>query len=59
MMESLVTFWGWIYFVGLASFFILALVIVPLGGRDLILLFKSLSRRRDDGETADGKRKRG
>lgn len=41
-METLITLWGWIYGIGLGVFFLVALVIVPLGARDLRALFRSL-----------------
>ena len=54
-MESLMTIWAWIYLIGLASFFLLALAIVPLGGRDLMSLFRTLSGRDKDEEGGAGK----
>jgi hypothetical protein len=43
-MESLISLWGWIYTICLGAFALLALVIIPLGARDLLKLFRSLGR---------------
>ena len=43
--------WKWVLIVGLGSFFLLSLVVLPLGARDLLRLFRRLddpSRHSDD-----------
>jgi hypothetical protein len=43
--------WYWVLIVGLGSFFLLSLVVLPLGARDLVRLFRRLddpSRDSDD-----------
>jgi len=44
-MDGWITFWRFAYIIGLSSFFLLAIVIVPLGARDLVRLFKHLDRK--------------
>jgi hypothetical protein len=46
-MDNWITFWEIAYVVGLGSFFVLAVLIVPLGARDLVRLFKHLDRQTD------------
>ncbi len=43
------SFWKWAYLIGLGSFFALVLVLIPLGVRDLMALFRHLQSedRRD------------
>ena len=48
MMDDLITTWKWIYTIGLVAFAVLAVVIIPLGARDLIALFKSLGRKKEE-----------
>lgn len=48
MMDDLITTWKWIYTIGLATFAVLAVVIIPLGARDLIALFKSLGGKKEE-----------
>ena len=48
MMADLLTTWKWIYTIGLATFAVLAVVIIPLGARDLIALFKSLGEKKEE-----------
>jgi len=47
-METLQTFWTWAYLLGIGSFFLLVLVVIPLGFRDLIQLFRVLSQGKND-----------
>ena len=42
-MDFLQDFWTWVYIVGLAMFALMALIIIPLGLRDLIRLFAHLN----------------
>ena len=37
-----IEFWKWLLIVGLGSFFLLVLVVLPLGARDLVRLFRRL-----------------
>ena len=46
-MNSWITFWQWLYIIGLGSFFVLVLAIIPLGARDLMRLFRHLNRDKD------------
>jgi len=46
-MNSWITFWKWAYIFGLGSFFLLAIVILPLGLRDLLVLFRHLAKQRE------------
>jgi hypothetical protein len=46
-----IAIWKWILIIGLGSFFLLALVVLPFGARDLLRLFRRLddpSREADD-----------
>ena len=46
-----IAIWKWVLIAGLGSFFLLALVVLPLGARDLVRLFRRLddpSRDADD-----------
>jgi hypothetical protein len=46
-MDGWITFWKIAYVIGMGSFFVLAIVIVPLGARDLLALFRHLERKND------------
>lgn len=49
--EIWIEIWWWILIIGLGSFFLLAIVVLPLGARDLLRLFRRLDdpeRRSDD-----------
>ena len=50
-MDQWIEFWKYACIVGFAAFYLLALIIIPLGGRDLLRLFKHLGGRR--GEAGD------
>lgn len=52
-MDHWVAFWQWVFIIGLGSFFLLALVIIPLGGRDLLRLFKRLAEQQREAERAE------
>ena len=52
-MESWITFWKIACIVGFSAFYILALVVIPLGAKDLVALFRHLSRDRDTPAEAD------
>ncbi len=47
--ESLISIWTWIYALGLGIFFAVALVLIPLGARDVWRLFHVSDD--DDGES--------
>lgn len=47
-MDAFITFWTWVYALGIASFCVLAIVLIPLGARDLAALFRSLSSDAED-----------
>jgi len=47
-MDALITFWIWVYALGIASFCVLAIILIPLGARDLGALFRSLSGDTED-----------
>jgi hypothetical protein len=51
-MESFMQFWTWVYVVGLGAFVLMAIVILPLGARDLLRLLRELDsdKRADDDE---------
>jgi len=44
--EGWIAFWKWAYLIGLVSFFVVAIAVIPLGGRDLIALFRHLQRNK-------------
>ena len=39
--EALIELWGWIYALGLGSFFAVAIFVIPLGARDVWRLLRS------------------
>lgn len=41
-METLHTFWTWAYIIGISSFYVMVLVVIPLGFSDLLKLFRDL-----------------
>jgi len=45
-MEGWITFWKVLCTVGFSAFYILVLFVIPLGAKDLIALFRHLSRDR-------------
>ena len=47
-MESLQSFWTWAYVLGIGSFYLLVLVVIPLGFRDLRHLFRELNKDREE-----------
>lgn len=49
-MESLRTFWTWAYIVGIGSFYVMVVMVIPLGFRDLISLFRNLESEQDGGD---------
>ena len=46
-MDGWVTFWKIACIIGFGSFFVLALVVIPLGAKDLLALFRHLGRGED------------
>ncbi len=49
--EDLVALWGWIYAVGLGTFFAVALVLIPFGARDVWRLYRSAADQSGEGES--------
>ena len=43
-MNAWITFWKLAYLIGLGSFFLISIYIVPAGARDLIVLFRHLGQ---------------
>ena len=43
MVESLRTFWTWVYIIGLGTFAVVAVTIIPWGFRDLLHLLRELN----------------
>jgi hypothetical protein len=41
-MNELATFWKWAYILGLGSYALIAIVVIPLGVRDLVRMFRLL-----------------
>ena len=41
-MQGLINFWFWIYVIGIASFYVVAALAIPLGAVDLWKLFRLL-----------------
>lgn len=48
--EGWVSLWTWIYALGLGSFLVLAVVMVPLGARDVWRLLRAIERERESEE---------
>lgn len=46
-MEFLKDFWTWAYIIGMGLFAVMAVIIIPLGLRDLIRLFVHLNDDRE------------
>ncbi len=46
-LDAWVTLWEGIFLIGIGAFFLLVLAIIPLGARDLVLLFKHLKQEAD------------
>ena len=47
-MELWISLWTWIYVLGLGSFFVIALVMVPLGARDVWRLLRAIEVEREE-----------
>ena len=47
-MELWVSLWTWLYALGLGSFFVFALVMVPLGARDVWRLLRATQVEREE-----------
>ncbi len=39
--DALIALWGWIYALGLGTFFAVAAILIPLGARDVWRLYRS------------------
>jgi len=48
-MQGWIEFWKWTYAIMVGAFYLIVLVIIPLGARDMVHLFRLL--RREDDET--------
>ena len=46
-MEGWITFWKVVCIVAFSAFYLLVLFVIPLGARDLVALFRHLSRGSD------------
>jgi len=44
-MDNWIELWAWVYKIGLGLFYLIAVVIVPLGARDMWRMFRELSHR--------------
>jgi len=51
--ESWITFWKVACLVGFSAFYLLVVAIVPLGGIDLVKLFRHLSRGSEEPRDGD------
>ena len=49
-MESWIEFWKWTYVIMLGLFYLIVLVVIPLGIRDLVRLFRMLRQDREESE---------
>jgi hypothetical protein len=47
-LESWITLWTWFYALGLGSFLVIALAIVPLGARDVWLMLRAVELEREE-----------
>lgn len=45
--DAWITFWEWAFVIGIGTFFLLVIAVIPLGARDLIALFKVLNKEVD------------
>jgi hypothetical protein len=45
--DAWITFWEWAFLIGIGSFFLLVIAVIPLGARDLAALFRHLSQEAD------------
>lgn len=53
-MQGLITAWFWIYVIGIASFYAVAILAIPLGAVDLWKLFRLLGNsQREKSKSAD------
>jgi hypothetical protein len=51
-MDGVQQFWTWAYLLGFGAFVVMAIIIIPLGLRDLLRLLKDLGSN-DHGEDED------
>ena len=49
-METLRTFWTWAYIIGIGSFYVMVLLVIPLGFSDLLKLLRNLEGEEEGGE---------
>jgi hypothetical protein len=50
-MNGLVTFWTWAYLIGCGLFLVVAVIVAPLGWRDMIKLFRALDQAEESDES--------
>jgi len=43
-MSGWITFWKWACIVGIGSFFVMVLLVIPCGAADILRLFRDLGR---------------
>ncbi|NOY29569.1 MAG: hypothetical protein GXP28_05150 [Planctomycetes bacterium] len=46
-MDGWIELWAWVYKIGLGAFYLTAIVIIPLGARDMWRMFRELSEQND------------
>jgi len=44
-MDNWIELWAWVYKIGLGTFYLMAIVIIPLGARDMWRMFRELNDR--------------
>jgi len=44
-MDGWIELWSWVYKIGLGTFYLMAIVIIPLGARDMWQMFRELNHR--------------
>lgn len=49
-MQGLQEFWTWVYIIGFGAFAAVAIVVIPLGFRDLLQLLKELGEHHGPGD---------
>jgi len=52
-MDGWIALWTWVFWGALALFYVLVLVVLPLGGRDIVRLFRVLRLAGDRGSRPD------
>jgi len=52
-MENRIHFWTWVNVIGIGGFYLLVLIVIPLGARDLVSLFRTLKRGSNNDDAAE------